>query len=345
MSTLIIPCAGLSTRFPTNKPKYLLTHPDGRLMLEKAYEGFNFSYDRLIIPILEQHCKKFDAYDIVSEAFPTSEILILKEQTSCQAETIYQTIIKKSVDGYFISKDCDNLISVDLPAEPTNLVVGVDLRNRLDISSVASKSFIIVNEQNIVIDILEKEVCSNYISAGVYGFKNSQDFMDGYEAIYDTAGEIYPSHVISFLLSQGDTFNIYYSTRFDDYGDMISWRGEREKHTTYFIDVDGVIFKNSGKYGNHTWYDYSIPLTKNIEVIKTLSRCGAQIIITTARPKSQDGLLAHELKKNKIPYDYIVSGCNHSKRVIINDFAESNPYPSCEAINIPRDSDNLVEFL
>ena len=38
-------------------------------------------------------------------------------------------------------------------------------------------------------------------------------------------------------------------------------------------------------------------------------------------------------------------GLPHCKRVIINDFAKSNPYPSCEAINLPRNFDNLAEFL
>ena len=36
-------------------------------------------------------------------------------------------------------------------------------------------------------------------------------------------------------------------------------------------------------------------------------------------------------------------GLNHSKRTVINDFSPTNPYPSCGAINISRDSDNLNE--
>jgi hypothetical protein len=52
-----------------------------------------------------------------------------------------------------------------------------------------------------------------------------------------------------------------------------------------------------------------------------------------------------ELEKKNISYDELIMGLPHCKRVIINDFAKSNPYPSCEAINLPRNSDNLNEFL
>ena len=39
MNTLLIPCAGKSNRFPNMKPKWMLTHPDGKLMIEKYLTG------------------------------------------------------------------------------------------------------------------------------------------------------------------------------------------------------------------------------------------------------------------------------------------------------------------
>jgi hypothetical protein len=52
-----------------------------------------------------------------------------------------------------------------------------------------------------------------------------------------------------------------------------------------------------------------------------------------------------EMKRYNIPYDMLIMGLPHCKRVVINDFANSNPYPACESINLPRNSDNLTEFL
>ena len=40
-------------------------------------------------------------------------------------------------------------------------------------------------------------------------------------------------------------------------------------------------------------------------------------------------------------YKALIMGLNHSERVIVNDFSDSNPYPSCSAINIPRNCNNL----
>ena len=38
-------------------------------------------------------------------------------------------------------------------------------------------------------------------------------------------------------------------------------------------------------------------------------------------------------------------GLQHNQRIIVNDFSNSNPYKSCEAINIERNKDNLNEYL
>ena len=40
----------------------------------------------------------------------------------------------------------------------------------------------------------------------------------------------------------------------------------------------------------------------------------------------------------------IIMGLPHSQRVLVNDFADSNPFPSCVAINIPRNSENLEKY-
>ena len=37
-TTLIIPAAGKSSRYPNMKPKWLLSHPTGKLMIEKVLE-------------------------------------------------------------------------------------------------------------------------------------------------------------------------------------------------------------------------------------------------------------------------------------------------------------------
>jgi len=72
---------------------------------------------------------------------------------------------------------------------------------------------------------------------------------------------------------------------------------------------------------------------------------GSQFIFTTARPKhllEKTDELLHKLGfKN---YTLLV-GLLNSKRILINDFNKSNPYPRAEAINIQRNSNELENYL
>ena len=46
MATLILPCAGKSTRFKNTRPKWSLTHPYGELMLIQGIKGLELDkYD------------------------------------------------------------------------------------------------------------------------------------------------------------------------------------------------------------------------------------------------------------------------------------------------------------
>ena len=62
MKKLIVPCAGRSSRYPDTKPKYLLTHPDGKIMLEHALIGIDIEqFDQVIITIVKEHDNKYNA--------------------------------------------------------------------------------------------------------------------------------------------------------------------------------------------------------------------------------------------------------------------------------------------
>ena len=50
MSTLILPCAGASSRYPNMRPKWALNHPDGSMMVTKGISGMNLSNVEKIVP-------------------------------------------------------------------------------------------------------------------------------------------------------------------------------------------------------------------------------------------------------------------------------------------------------
>ena len=351
MNTLIIPCAGKSSRFPNMKPKYMLTHPDGKLMIEKSMEKINVDvFDRIIITIVKPHDEKYEAKLIMEQVFennPKIEICMLDDFTSSASETVYLTLKKMNVEGAFVIKDSDNRVEVNFNKQIKNSIVGYNLHEHPDITNIPGKSFLIVNEQGIIHDIIEKQVVSNIICLGVYCFENTIDFIKAYEEMHTKkiSGEMYISHVISYMLASNDyVFSSILALSFDDWGTLSEWKEVQKKHRTYFVDVDGVLMKNCGKYGSRNWYNNTETLTENMEVIRKLQNDGAQIVITTSRPEEFRANLEKILNKNGIKPYAMLMGMNHAARVVVNDFAPTNPYPSGIAITLPRNN-SIKEYL
>jgi hypothetical protein len=95
------------------------------------------------------------------------------------------------------------------------------------------------------------------------------------------------------------------------------------------------------RYGRVFWI-----LRKNIDLIQRLYKSGkVKIILTTSRPEEMRSVTIEEMDRNGILYDQLIMGLPHCKRILINDFANTNQYPSCEVINILRNSDNLSDFI
>jgi hypothetical protein len=86
-------------------------------------------------------------------------------------------------------------------------------------------------------------------------------------------------------------------------------------------------------------------LTSNVERILELSRQGHQVIFTTARPRDQQIDLEQQLEQLGFRGFRLITGLMNVKRVLVNDYNKANPYPRAIAVNIPRDSDTLRDFL
>lgn len=344
MKTLLIPCAGASSRFPGMRPKWLLTHPDGKLMIVKAIEGLNIDiFDRIVIVILQQHVEKFHADLILKQAFRDIDIdidiVILPSPTSCASETVYQAVCQLQLTGSVVVKDSDNKVVVNIPETIYNGIGALNIYSQEKTLELRSKSFLLLNDNDIIIDIIEKKIMSDCICVGVYAFENIEDFCDAYKKIIGQKieGEIYLSHVISYMIcTQKTVFRALHSSDLDDWGTLQEWRKEQLAHKTYFVDFDGICIMNSGKYGIKNWDNNNDVITENLQTLKNLQESGAQIIITTSRPQEYSNMIEKILSKYGIHPYAILTGLHHAPRVLINDFAPTNPYPSAEAINIPR---------
>ena len=118
MSTLILPCAGASSRYPNMRPKWALNHPDGSMMVTKGISGMDLSNVEKIV--LTAYEGDVDTWNL-NKAIKTSlqeiqipfDIILLDTRTKSQSETVVKSIENANIDGHIIIKDCDDYLTVN----------------------------------------------------------------------------------------------------------------------------------------------------------------------------------------------------------------------------------------
>jgi len=68
-------------------------------------------------------------------------------------------------------------------------------------------------------------------------------------------------------------------------------------------------------------------------------------VFTTARDESTDYFTRNTLDNLGFKNYRLLSGLPNADRLLINDYAKTNPFPRAVAINLNRDTDDLENFL
>ena len=337
-----MPCAGLSTRFPNMRPKYLLSDYNNRLMIENAAKNFIGEYN-VTIAILKQHNEMFNAENKLREAFGDKvNIVVLDEPTSGPADTVYQAIMNSE---YFFSsvspmliKDCDGFYDTDLV--DGNAIYVSKLSKNPDIRNAPAKSYTITNEQGIITSVVEKQIVSNSFCVGGYQFASIGEYVDTFQKLKGNAtSEIFVSNIIDYMISNGAVFNEKEVENFIDVGTADDWFKFNNK-PTYFCDIDGTIVKTKDFHD-----DPYEPIQKNVDALLKEQARGCKLVFVTARKKKYEEYTNKILTEMGFVNYVLVMETNHSRRVLINDYANSNPFPSAVALNLKRDSDNLGDMI
>jgi hypothetical protein len=345
---IIIPAAGSSSRFPSVRPKWMLTHPNGNLMLGEALKGIDTTQvDLIYITVLLDHLDRYDCRDGIIDQFhqlglgDKLQIVELTAPTCSQPETVAKTIELTGMKGPFTIKDTDNYFR--LPPSSGNYVSVVDL-NTSGMINAANKSYVTINENRIVTNIVEKKVNSNFFCCGAYGFESAEEYISLYNEL-SAQNDLYVSHIIYKMLLQNKAFLAVVCSDYEDWGTLKDWNRYKEQFGTIFIDLDGVLVGNSGEFFHPVWGETE-GISENIKSINRLHASGkVQVIITTARKELYRERTIKQLERYGINYDQIIFGLMHGQRIIINDYAKTNPYKSCDAINIARNSAELGDML
>jgi len=346
---LIIPAAGRSSRFPNMRPKWLLTQPDGSLMVISAIRGLPLEkFDKIHLIVLQEHLEKYNCTEGIKSAFKEENLLhklnlvILDTPTSSQPETVYVALKSEGIMGPFYIKDSDNYFEANV--DDQNSVTTFNLKD-MDNVNPGNKSYVSKNEKGIVTNIIEKKIISSEFCCGGYTFRSSSDFIDAYDNLKDNKS-LYLSHLIFYLTLQGKFFVTRESQNYIDWGTLKDWNRYKASFATIFLDIDGVLVKNSGKYFSPKWGETDA-LIPNKNIINELYDSGnVEIILTTSRGQEFEKTTKDQLHRSGVKYHRLIMGLMHCRRIIVNDFADSNPYPACSAINIKRnDKDHLRKMI
>lgn len=345
---LIIPMAGKSSRFPDLKPKWMLTHPSGKFMVLEAIAGLNLTdFTKIYFVYLDEHEQKHHFLKGFTEELQDMDLLekvefvALAEPTKDQPETVYNAIKEADITGSIFIKDSDNRFSYAYKGE--NAICYADL-NDVGLIKPKNKSYIQINQESTVLNIVEKKVISSNFCVGGYGFKSADDFIQAYDNL-NLDDERYISNIIYAEILKEKVFKGEIIKNYYDWGTVEDWDRFKRSYATLFVDLDGTLVQNSS-WHFPPYIGESAPLTNNIAIIKRLQESGKfEIIITTSRPLKFKEVTEQQLKGLGIVYKYILMSLNHTKRIIINDYSNSNPYKSCDAINLKRNADDLKEIL
>ena len=227
---VIVPAAGLSTRFPNMPPKYLLTDSNGDMMLQKAVEPYLNNH--VIIGILQEHDEKYNAKERIYEQFSKDSIdlVVLPQVTTGPAATIFEIIEHTKIEGNFLIKDCDSYFEHTITAG--NYVCVSKVKQNEILYNLAGKSFVQSNDQGIITEIIEKQVISDKFCVGGYKFADVKQYLDAYRSISSSVqNEIFVSHVIQYMLMQGEIFFENIVSNYSDVGTIEEWKKYNESLT------------------------------------------------------------------------------------------------------------------
>jgi len=214
---VLIPSAGLGTRFNTNVPKPLLD-VNGKPMLVRVLENFYQSSNiKFIVCILEEHEKKFNIIETIGEYtdIPINFVMIDKLQDG-PAKTCYLAKDSMNLDIPLIVTNCDQII-FDLDVSK---MVSYAVKNKADgvlgtfYSNSPKNSYVRLNDDGVITQVKEKEVISNYATNGVHFWTRGSYFFESCDQMFvkndRVNNEFYVAPSYNYMINDGQKVLQYF---------------------------------------------------------------------------------------------------------------------------------------
>lgn len=231
--SLIVPIAAYKSEYDNILPYVFNFAEDGTLLCIKSIQGLDMSkFEQIYFVVLDKLDKKYNLTELLNMQLRNlglshkAKVLSLKYSTSCQAETIYECVKHEQITGGIFVKDADGYFSCDFTETNGIAIYPLD---KLDMVNPHNKSYVDLDDQFYITNIIEKKIISRYFNAGGYLFEDASQFCRYYEQLKHFSN-LYMSHIVYAMLLDNISFRPF---EVEDYQD---W-GNRNLYNSYFLNT------------------------------------------------------------------------------------------------------------
>ena len=220
--SLIVPIAADKPEYEAHIPYVFRMDDSGTMYCLKAILGLELSaFESIYITILKKHDAKYGIagmlhLQIERLQLKNVHICVLETSTRNQAETIYQTIKQKGINGAIYIKDSDGYFKSEVVVQNGVAVCPIE---KLPVLNPQHKSYVNVDNLFYITNIIEKRVVSHLINAGGYCFEDAEQFCKYYERLVEKNEKLYLSHIVYAMLLDKIDFRPTMVEDFEDWGD------------------------------------------------------------------------------------------------------------------------------
>ena len=197
MTTILLTCAGKSTRYPNHRAKWSLTHPSGHMMAAVALSSMKPCSARMVAVFNPDDLARYGKEAIEKEFLEAGlmvDVVSTDGQTKSQVETVLQAVTTARIRGGIIVRDCDNYFEASMKP---NSVATVDLNDVTEPIVARNKSYARIVGTHVT-EVVEKEVVSNLFCCGAYSFKDVR------QLVASADGCEYLSQVVTKAIRSGE---------------------------------------------------------------------------------------------------------------------------------------------
>ena len=218
---LIVPFAARQKEMP-----FLLEGAPETLPFAQALSGIMpEKFEHIFIALLAEDDRRLEMSPRIRESFAAHgwekrlEIVSLPEATTCEAETIAETLERTGSRGSFWVKDPDNFFRAE--PIPENVVTAFPLDALVRVNP-QNKSYLAISDGDYILNIAEKRVIGRHFCTGGYGFAKSEEFLATFRRLKNL-GRLYISHIIYRMLLDDILFRPLYVSDYQDWGSREDW--------------------------------------------------------------------------------------------------------------------------